>query len=89
MAVKKHWLVEVVTSDCIYFAYFASASSKRTESTFAVLNVREMWHEQRRAMYNDDFLKPQYTSNFIHFKKLLIEKNQNLGSSQQESVVFV
>lgn len=74
---------------CIYFAYFASASSKRTQRTFAVLNVREMWHEQIWAMYNDDFLKPRYTFNFINFKKLLIEKNQDLGSSQQERVLFV
>lgn len=73
----------------IYFACFASSSSKRTCSTFAILNVREMWHEQRRAMYNEDFLKPEYTFNFINFKKLFIEKNQNLGSSQKESVVFV
>lgn len=73
----------------IYFAYFASGSSKRTYSTFAVLNTTEMWHEQRTAMYNDDFLKPGYTFNFIHLKKLLIEKNQNLGSSQRDSVVFL
>lgn len=73
----------------IYFACFASPSSRRTCSTFAILNVREMWHEQRRTMYNEDFLKPGYTLNFIHFKKFLIEKNQNLGSSQQKSVVFV
>lgn len=73
----------------IYFAYFASGSSKRTYSTFAVLNMREMWYEQRRAMYNGDFLKPGYTFNFIYLKKLLIERNQNLGSSQQDSVVFL
>lgn len=51
----------------IYFAYFSPASSKRTYSTFAVLSVREMWQEQRRAMYNDDFLKAVYASNCIHF----------------------
>lgn len=40
----------------IYFVYLASSSSKRTYSTFPVLDMTEMWHEHRRAMYNDDFL---------------------------------
>lgn len=53
----------------IYFVYLASASSTRTYSTFPVLNVTEMWHEHRRAAYNDDFLEPEYTFNFIHIKR--------------------
>lgn len=49
----------------ICFVYLASASTKRTYSRFPVLNMTEIQHEHRSAIYNDDFLEPGYAFNLI------------------------